>query len=1479
MAQPLPRPGWPTAQSAQHYHSTTQGLATRAPTTTAHEPAQDSAPHTASASASDSRLRSPLVQQSPLQPSTPSAPTSPDTADHHSARPPRAPNPAKKVTGKDDIREAITRQAVVDEQKAAGKIQSLHHRSYSNAASPVLAAAPQISPPTSPTVMSNSKAAIRLERGPIMAHRTASIDSTVSSISSASQRTTNANNAYRVSDNTGPQDAAALTTAAGSAEAALQKLIAEKQQAASHNAQLWRLVEKQRAMILGLNKDLEKALKEKERYRRKLKDQLAQSASAPTLITSAVGDGPDSQEASPSPSHMEPPSDLSRDISVDTRKTSNSSEAPVVSVGRSDTPQDAAAHSSGLPATPQSANSLNGASREFDRINTATAVPVVAASEARPAMAMAMSQRAPTTNTPPMSPKMVDTQSPKFGHGHSKSMSGSSLQTSPHTSSQYYSSPKTRKAPPAPLKLDAPRADPSIMNNIVDASDSEYEDDPESARSEFIERGRRKTREEDDREREALVRQEDEQRSRSKKEKKSKSRPSADKIEVPAAVPQFAEHNLQQPVREAPRQPPAFQQTANPVEIVRSRAVSDASGMLQRNNTAPPLMSPGLPMSPRPGDRPPNSPMPRQMNAAATSIPMSPKAGLPLSPRAPRSAIPLPPQTPLAMISPHLDRAKAYHQQMQPQPQPVSSIVDRLRPSPDATPDRERPSTSSDPVAYSPGEIYRGLTTEQYPDLLLPPNALPSIYVKTASSRMRPSRASFIAPKHADENPVFILAVHSRSDNLQLWRVEKTYAALAALDQQIKSVVTVRDRLPEKALFTGHAPAKIDARRLALNHYFERMLDSVTNDKPAMIVCKFLSSDAIGGEGDDYFGANLDGRPESPASAMRPNRAGYLTKRGKNFGGWKARYFVLDGPNLKYFEGPGGAHLGSIKLQNAQIGKQSSNAQQGSSDDEENQFRHAFLILEPKKKDSSSLVRHVLCAESDDERDAWVDALLQYVDYKDDEEPQAARQAQIYKTEISAPRSPRLQKSMNDLRPSSNNSKDSAQSRSIDQVRTVNYNETVAGEAPIMGPPASPRVAHTPSPPYDKLTADAQPSSTHLAISGPTNVHVIQNSGDFGKKPPPTPGAKDKKRSMFSGLPFSRGRSSSDLATNETAKTPSAPHDRFGAGRVVFGIPLAEAVAVAHPADATTELPAVVYRCLEYLHVKNAVAEEGIFRVSGSNIIIRQLKDRFNNEGDINLLTDENQYEVNAVASVLKMYLRELPASILTRDLHIDFLKCLEIEDIEKKIAKVNILVHKLPTANRALLDALSSYMVCIVDHVEQNKMTVRNLGVVFSPTLNLPGPLISLFVEEQNRIFGAPVDSVEAPLSPRDARPNTSASSTDLRSPRKQMFSDLPTPSYNQTQFQQPTGGYHADDTGMIPMHPSYAAYQMAPQGDGGYGSLNDALRSPTVYGMTGTGAPTPRDIKASRRESGMLAVNSIMGPTKKSSASRLREEQPTSF
>jgi len=97
-----------------------------------------------------------------------------------------------------------------------------------------------------------------------------------------------------------------------------------------------------------------------------------------------------------------------------------------------------------------------------------------------------------------------------------------------------------------------------------------------------------------------------------------------------------------------------------------------------------------------------------------------------------------------------------------------------------------------------------------------------------------------------------------------------------------------------------------------------------------------------------------------------------------------------------------------------------------------------------------------------------------------------------------------------------------------------------------------------------------------------------------------------------------------------------------------------------------------------------------------------------NVEGDVKLL-DGNYYDVHAVASLLKLYLRELPSSILTRDLHLEFLKSLEIEDKDQRVASFNVLVHMLPHANLELLSNLCSYLADVANASDINKMNVRN--------------------------------------------------------------------------------------------------------------------------------------------------------------------------
>src|SRR5690606_11184402 len=125
---------------------------------------------------------------------------------------------------------------------------------------------------------------------------------------------------------------------------------------------------------------------------------------------------------------------------------------------------------------------------------------------------------------------------------------------------------------------------------------------------------------------------------------------------------------------------------------------------------------------------------------AVASPPMSPRGmpvanGAPLSPRPPRQPIPLPPNTPLAGSSPQPSAAGPVLALNSPKPlnivkpgHPAAEPVSPMTQGRDSTTERTT--------------IFKGFVTDEYPGLLLPPNALLSIEVRVASSRMKPSRAS-----------------------------------------------------------------------------------------------------------------------------------------------------------------------------------------------------------------------------------------------------------------------------------------------------------------------------------------------------------------------------------------------------------------------------------------------------------------------------------------------------------------------------------------------------------------------------------------------------------------------------------------------------------------------------------------------------------------------------------------------------------------
>ncbi|PHH64159.1 hypothetical protein CDD81_4906 [Ophiocordyceps australis] len=1141
-----------------------------------------------------------------------------------------------------------------------------------------------------------------------------------------------------------------LVKAAGSPEVVIQHLLKDKHSQSQQNSQLWRLVDKQRAMILGLNKDLEAALKDKEKYRRKLKELMAN----PAVSRAATGDQHHDAQArgkhtAKTPSAEVEPPKVSRpnspSIDSDSQKHSpvDITMAPYPITPPADRPQEPSSAVDELidpkHTMPQPReHALDSFDHEAEEKAAEQEWERRGEEELK---AIPYNVTLPPSRSLPSEPPKGPPPQPPTEALPSVAVSGPT--PNPEEGLAMFPSPP-RKPPPAPLRLKK-RIQPALALSEEEDTDSDYDDDVLEVDKmiNMEERGRRRTREADDRLREAAS-----SGQGFKKQSSSQKHSSS-----PAQEPDL---QTSEAVGDMPSS--ADEQSGSESRVANETNSSIASTLLSpknRRDVMGSLASPGLPMSPRPLTS--NSNRSAPASASLTPRMAGVNVPAPLSPRPPRHPIQLPSGSPLPSPTATTNTETST--------QPLNPSKPTV-----AAPSQTQASAQGLENMAERSDVYKGLITDEYPDLLLPPNALPSIQVKVASSRMKPSRASLISLTQLDEDPVFTLAIMARADNKELWRVEKDIMSLAKLDQRVKQCTAFTARTPERSLFSGHAPAKLDARRIALEQYMEELLDTPLDTATAVELCRYLSTNTLPPDADET-GSVSKGLSEQHISQKngpdeRPVRTGYLTKKGKNFGGWKARFFVVDGPQLKYYETPGGTHLGTIKLRHAQIGRQSpqhenqSPAQGMNSEDMDNQYRHAFLILEPKKKDSSSHVKHVLCAESDKERDLWVDTLLQWIDYRDGNEVEGPTPKTSGHERHGAGHDhgsgPRYRKG-HQSRAMHYSTADSS-----DTLIGVRYDSTQAGQAPHGAPSkfkAQAAAGEHPSP--SSLNGETMSShQTSRMISGPRDPQVISDSASWGNRSglsvPSLDEKKQRKRSFFGFGP--KARSSSDgqdslFGGSESGSVATPPHSTYhGPMRQVFGASLGEAVRYHPPADVNVPLPSVVYRCIEYLDSKHGILEEGIFRLSGSNVVIKQLRERFNNEGDVNLVTDEQYYDIHAVASLLKLYLRELPTTILTRDLHLEFLAVTEMTDREEKIAALHDLAQKLPQANATLLKYLISFLVKIINNSDVNKMNVRNVGIVFSPTLNIPAPVFAMFLQHFEGIFGVDPEQYELPSPVTDA-------------------------------------------------------------------------------------------------------------------------------
>ncbi|XP_022368961.1 rho GTPase-activating protein 24 isoform X1 [Enhydra lutris kenyoni] len=147
--------------------------------------------------------------------------------------------------------------------------------------------------------------------------------------------------------------------------------------------------------------------------------------------------------------------------------------------------------------------------------------------------------------------------------------------------------------------------------------------------------------------------------------------------------------------------------------------------------------------------------------------------------------------------------------------------------------------------------------------------------------------------------------------------------------------------------------------------------------------------------------------------------------------------------------------------------------------------------------------------------------------------------------------------------------------------------------------------------------------------------------------------------------------------------------------------------------------PMLVEQCVDFIR-QRGLKEEGLFRLPGQANLVKELQDAFDCGEKPSF---DSSTDVHTVASLLKLYLRELPEPVIPYAKYEDFLACAKLlsKDEEAGVKELAKQVKSLPVVNYNLLKYICRFLDEVQSYSGVNKMSVQNLATVFGPNILRP--------------------------------------------------------------------------------------------------------------------------------------------------------------
>ncbi|XP_039081256.1 rho GTPase-activating protein 27 isoform X3 [Hyaena hyaena] len=148
-------------------------------------------------------------------------------------------------------------------------------------------------------------------------------------------------------------------------------------------------------------------------------------------------------------------------------------------------------------------------------------------------------------------------------------------------------------------------------------------------------------------------------------------------------------------------------------------------------------------------------------------------------------------------------------------------------------------------------------------------------------------------------------------------------------------------------------------------------------------------------------------------------------------------------------------------------------------------------------------------------------------------------------------------------------------------------------------------------------------------------------------------------------------------------------------------------------------VPRFVQQCIRTVEARG-LDIDGLYRISGNLATIQKLRYKVDHDEHLDL-EDGRWEDVHVITGALKLFFRELPEPLFPFSHFRQFIAAIKLQDQAQRSRLVRDLVRTLPAPNHDTLRLLFQHLCRVIEHGDQNRMSVQSVAIVFGPTLLRP--------------------------------------------------------------------------------------------------------------------------------------------------------------